>query len=255
MNNTLSFPRLAKLMRKHWIENFSFYGLAALALFGLLAVVFAIWVNAEGAHYTEEAFYVIYFVGLFLGGCIFASISFSMLGDKAKGGFWLSLPASHLEKLITIIFFVTIVFFLAYNASYLILRSITLGYIQHKVETNPMYHYREVKWGNGAQEGFGIVFRSLLYVFFSVQALYLMGSAFFSKHAFIKTTIIGAAIIFLFSFYTYKLSEWAIPKNVFTGRFMEPSQTAQDVLLWIVKLIWVPVFWVITLFRLREKQL
>src|SRR5215216_3364287 len=102
MNNTLDISRLMRLMRKHWIENFSFYGMAALALFGLLAVVFTIWLAGSSLNYAEGGLYLIYFSGLFIAGCILASASFSMLGDKAKGGFWLGLPASHLEKFITV---------------------------------------------------------------------------------------------------------------------------------------------------------
>lgn len=104
MNNTLSMPRLMRLMRKHWIENFSFYSMAALAIFGLLAVVLTIWLLGSGSYYSEASLYVIYLSGLFIAGCIFAGNSFGMLGDKAKGGYWLALPASHLEKLITTIF-------------------------------------------------------------------------------------------------------------------------------------------------------
>lgn len=255
MNNTLSLPRLGRVMRKHWIENFSFYGMAALALFGLMALVFTLLFFADGGNYSEDSFYVVYLIGLFLMGTIFASISFSMLGDKAKGGFWLSLPASHLEKLITVIFFTTIIFFLVYNACFWILKPIAESFIHARIANEPgNYSYRTTFWGKG-YDGFGIVFQSFLFGFFAVQALYLMASSFFSKHAFIKMTILGAAVIFLFIFYTIKLSEWAVPKGVYTGNFMEPSKTTIDILLWILRLIWAPIFWTITLFRLKEKQL
>src|SRR5829696_4357874 len=115
MNNSLDLSRLTRLMRKHWIENFSFYAMAALAIVGIMAIMFVFWIIASGNNFHEEPMYVIYFVGLFLSGCILASSAFSMFGDKAKGGFWLALPASHLEKLITVIVFNTVVFFVVFS--------------------------------------------------------------------------------------------------------------------------------------------
>ena len=253
MNNTLSMPRLMRLMRKHWIENFSFYSMAALAIFGLFAVVLTIWLMGSGSYYSEESLYVIYLSGLFIAGCIFAGNSFGMLGDKAKGGYWLALPASHLEKLITTIFFTTIVFFAVYSACFYILKPVAVAYINSKIADHPdRYHYDTLKWEG---DGFGKVFYAFLFGFVALQALYLMGSAFFSKHAFIKTTIITAALAFLLAFYTYKLGNWVIPKNVATGHLIEPSERQKNILLWILKLIWAPIFWFITWFRLREKEL
>ena len=249
MNNTLDISRLMRLMRKHWIENFSFYGMAALALFGLLAVVFTIWLAGSSLNYAEGGLYLIYFSGLFIAGCILASTSFSMLGDKAKGGFWLGLPASHLEKFITVICFTTVLFFAVYSACFYILKAIAVAYIHSKIAAHPEWgQFQTIKW-----DPEGKMFNALLFGFFALQALYLMGSAFFSKHAFIKTTIIGATILFLLFYYTFKLSEWIVPRNINTGNLMVPSEKQKDILLWILKLVWAPLFWLITWFRLKEK--
>lgn len=257
MNNTLSFPRLMKLMRKHWNENLSFFGIATLAMFGILAIVLTIWVLSDGRRYSEDSLYIIYLIGLFIMGCILASVSFSMLGDKAKGGYWLALPASHLEKLITVILFTSFLFFAVYSLCFFTLKAIAVTYIESKIAANPdQYSLRPVQWeGANKYDGFGIVFRSFIYGFFAVQALFLMGSAYFSKFGFIKTIIIAALIVFLFVLYTYKLGEWLIPKNTNTGNLMEPSETTQEIFRWIVTLIWAPLFWLITWFRLKEKEL
>jgi hypothetical protein len=247
MNNTLEFPRLLRLMRKQGIENFSFYGMAALAIAGIMATMFTLWILASGNNFHEEPVYIIYFVGLFLAGCILASTAFSIFSDKARGGFWLALPASHLEKLITVIVFNTIVFFLVYSGCFLLLKPLAIAYINNKVLAEPnTFHFQRLSWSNGRGDGFREVFNAFLYVFFALQALYLMGSAFFSKHAFIKTTIIGAAFLFLLFVYIYNMSTWLIPKGVNTGPVMEPSEQQEDILTWVMKLIWVPLFWVIT---------
>ncbi len=248
--------RLMRLIRKQWIENFSFYGMAALAILGIMATMFIIWILASNNNFHEEPIYIIYFVCLFLSGCILASTAFSIFGDKAKGGFWLALPASHLEKLITVIVFNTIVFFVVFSGCFLLLKPLVLAYINNKVTTHPNeVHFDRIIWSNGRGDGFREVFYAFLYGFFALQALYLMGSAFFSKHAFIKTTIISAAILFLLFVYVYNMTTWLIPKNVNTGPMMEPTEQQEDILTWVMKLIWVPLFWVITWFRLKEKEL
>jgi hypothetical protein len=257
MNNTLSFPRLLQVMRKHWIENLSFYGMAVLAMIGILSLVLAMFVLTTGNYYLEDGLYVIYLVGLFIIGCILASVAFSMLGDKAKGGFWLSLPASHLEKLITVVFFTTVVFFAVYSACFFGLKAIAMTVIESRVAEHPdKYHLQRVHW-NGEREtdGFGFIFKIFLFIFFAVQALFLMGSAYFGKFAFIKTIIIAAILIFFFVWYTYQLNEWLMPRGVYTGDFMVPSKKTIDVLQWVVRLIWAPLFWLITWFRLKEKEL
>ncbi|MEO6915407.1 MAG: hypothetical protein ABI151_06855, partial [Chitinophagaceae bacterium] len=99
MSNTFSFSRLGKLIVKQFFENAKLYLFSALALLGLLSLIFVFWMSASFPRYGERDTYIIYLVGLIISGTIFASMSFNMLGAKDKGIYWMSIPATHFEKL------------------------------------------------------------------------------------------------------------------------------------------------------------
>ena len=96
MTTTFSFSRLLQLIRKQWIENSRLYLFSVLALLGMLGLIMLFWVIADGKQYSEDSLYIIFVFGLFVAGAVFASMSFSMLGNKEKGTYWLAFPASHL---------------------------------------------------------------------------------------------------------------------------------------------------------------
>ena len=130
MNNSFSFSRLGLLIKKQWFDNAKLYTLSVLALIGLLSIIFIFWAIANGDRYDEEDTYVIFLILLFGAGLIFASTTFSALGDKAKGTYWLSIPATHLEKLVCGIFYSLIVFLAVYLLSFFIIQQITFAVIR-----------------------------------------------------------------------------------------------------------------------------
>ncbi len=98
MTSSFSFSRLGKLITKQFYENSRLYTFAVLAIVSLLGLIFAFWIVATGPNYNEENTWFIFLIGLFVTGSIFASMSFSMLGSKDKGIYWLGVPATHLGK-------------------------------------------------------------------------------------------------------------------------------------------------------------
>ncbi|MEO6930861.1 MAG: hypothetical protein ABI151_04475, partial [Chitinophagaceae bacterium] len=88
---------------------------------------------------------------------------------------------------------------------------------------------------------------------------------------FVITTVIGSALIFAFGFYLYKISG-LLNGNLY-GTAVSVYNTAMDHSLgnyhreyqlapWIVNTIkyfmqyaWAPIFWVVSWFRLKEKQI
>ncbi len=116
MNQVFSFSRWWKLVTLHWIVNCKRYLLALLAIAGLLAAWFGfvIAMNRQGELFLFFQF-AAYFVGLFFVGCFYASTLFSDLNSKPEGINYLSVPASHLEKLCCAIFFGVLLFFVAFT--------------------------------------------------------------------------------------------------------------------------------------------
>jgi len=234
-----------------------------LALLGLLGLVFLFWISTSGTFYQEDAAYFIFIFGLYISGAVFASISFNMLGDKARGTYWLGFPTSHLEKLLCMIFYTVIVFTLVYVACFFIVKSLAFAYIQRLVAANPgIYSFKKINWSD--RHGFILVFKVFMYGFFAVQAFYLLGSAYFSRFSFVLTTVIGAAILFTFGLYIAYLVKNTLPHNfswngdhltdLSNRKQYELSSSIKDLVSVAAKFIWAPVFWIVAWYRLKEKQ-
>src|SRR5690606_2163917 len=266
MSATFSFTRLGKLITKQFFENSKLYLYSVLALFGLLAIVFSFWISVGEPSYAEEETYIIFLVGLFITGTIFASMSFNMLGRKDKGIYWLGIPATHFEKLVCSILFSTVLFFIVYCFCFYIVKMIAVGYVSTLVDTKPGYSYREMT--DFASSNFVQIFKNFIFGYFAVQALYLFGSVYFPRYSFILTTVVGAGLMFLFGYYMSQLDDIFSPDNwemLSVRREIAESQgsyqlfsvsdTVKNILKYVVQFIWVPVFWLATWFRLKEKEI
>jgi hypothetical protein len=266
MTATFSFSRLFKLLRKQWFENTRLYIFSTLALLALLGLVFLLWISASGRYFREEGTYIIFTFGAYIAGTVFSSMSFHMLGDKAKGSYWLGFPASHLEKLLSVIFYNVIFFSIVYCACFFLIKSVALTYVDYLIAAKPgHYSYHPMEWKNG----FGEVFSYFIYGFFALQAFYMLGSVYFSRFSFVITTVIGAALLFAFALYSVYLSKNYLPdgyhwsgsyvtqynQNWESFRRFELSPFTKDLLSYSVKFIWAPLFWVVAWFRLKEKEI
>ncbi|PWU02694.1 MAG: hypothetical protein C5B52_04880 [Bacteroidetes bacterium] len=257
MNNALNFTRLWMLIKKQWFDNSKLYTLGIVALFGLMAMVFFFWAGVSGPYYDETETYVMFWVGLFMFGLIFASITFGSLSERPKGIYWLSVPATHLEKLICGIIYSTILFVLVYVACFYIIQPITLWLISMK----PNVTIRKMP-------GMNEPMRAAIYIFFSVQALFILGSVYFERFSFIKTAIAGFLFIVLFGIYMNLVTKALIPHNagaydltslrMYEGNVVKIYQLGTWVdktELFLLKYMWVPIFWVAAYFRLKEKEI
>lgn len=266
MSSPFSFSRLGKLITKQLFENSRLYIFSVLALFGLLALVFAFWIGVSAPNYQEEETYIIFLFGLFIAGSVFAGMSFNMLGSRDKGIYWLSVPATHLEKLICTIFYSTIVFTIVYCLCFYIVKSISISFIAEYIKKHPGNSYVELK---DFGRGLGGAIRYFIYAYFAVQSLYLLGSVYFSRYSFIVTTVAGAFLIFVFGYYLSSIHDnmlgpvgWDVisvrkfDASMKDGHFLYSiSPTLTNILKYAAQFAWAPLFWIITWFRLKEKEI
>jgi hypothetical protein len=269
MNSNFSIERLFGLIRKQWIENSRFYLLGSLAIFGLMTICMIIfWVLMDGDNYSESFAYNLYIIGLILTGTIYGSISFSILGSKEKGQYWLSFPASHAEKLITSIFFNVILFFIVYTLSFMLVKWGCQTYIESYIRTHKWASIRPMNW----EDGFGEVFYYIIWGYFCLQALFMLGSVYFRQYAFIKTAIFVSIIAGILTFFIAKISmnmfqghgffwnglelrEHHVPENYGIYKSYSLGTTLSKVLGYLLTYCWIPVFWLVTWYRLKEKEL
>lgn len=263
-----SFNRLMQLIKKQGSEDRKMYVLSSIALFGILGVVFAFWIFGGGNTYREETLYLLGILGLFITGGIFASTSFASLNNKEKGVFSLAFPASHLEKLLTTLFFNVIVFTVVYALCFFLLKFIAEAAIAARIANNDSYRYVKANWIKKGSLAKSIPI--LIYAFFALQSLFILGSIIFKRFAFVITAIIIIVLFFSWLFFSNKLMGTLYGREEYNFLFSEirkpePSLSSykvyelpaslQIVLGLILKYLLAPFFWLVTYFKLKEKQI
>lgn len=272
MNQVFNFGRWALLTGKHWNENKKKYllGLGSIGALLVLWYLFLILTNPPHAM-REDVQVITYFVGLFLIGCLFASMWFGELSDGPKGMQYLLVPASTFEKLLTALLYAVLLFFICYTIVYYVVDVImvrvcnavdaargigTPGKVQTIVNI--------FRPGN-MNDSSVIVYLYLIYLV--VQAGFLLGSVYFSKYSFVKTAIAMLAVFLFFVFFLGKVMNGIMPaghysESMFAYRLYEGSRDkivripayVSDTILFLLKYAFAPLFWVTAYFRLKEKE-
>lgn len=269
MHNNFSFQRLLQLIHKEWIENRRMYLMSALALFAILAVVVGFWLSSSGDNYRQDGLLGIGLFGLFFSGTIFASTAFNMLNSKEKGTYWLSFPASHLEKLLCVIFFNVIVFSIVYFVCFIILKFFAESYIHQLVAKNPSkYDYELTKWKG--KNNFGQAFPIFIFGFYILQSIFLLGAVTLKRFAFVGTAVVVIAVFFAWLFLTNKLVGTLYTNDNFnfslnnikerfasvdTYKIYKLDPVLQNIFEVLLKYCLIPFFWFVTWLKLKEKEI
>lgn len=256
-----SFYRLGLLIRRQWAERSRLYILMMAAIAGLLAVAFFLWGLTNQDRLWMETANIFLFVGLFLGGTIMAAMTFSDLSQRTTGIYYLSVPATHGEKLVCGVLYSQVFFTAAYLLIFYILRTAAFAIIR----LYPHMSLEHMPDGQGMYE----VYQYLVIVFVAVQTLYLLGSVYFERFAFVKTTVSAVLVIVgfvLFAVYVIHPITGDLHPTGQVGVFRIESENGSEYtytlpqwisrFIWfMVKYMWAPVFWTAAYFRLKEKEL
>lgn len=274
MNSYFNLNRWLLYIGKHWNENKKRYLLSLAAVGGLLVLWYSFVMIVDKSYpliLNMQA--ITYFVGLFLTGCLFASIQFNDLADGPKGISYLLLPASIFEKLLSAILFSIVLYFICYTAVYYI-----VDFIMVKLSNSMMLtRYEETRSGNYVPQEIVNVFVSpfssvnlfyyVLIIYFSIQSIFLLGSVYFAKYSYIKTLIWGLIVFLVLVFWEHKIVDSFMPH----GSFFKPFTTYRvtengkelmirlpewisSILLFLMMYSLPPILWIVTYFRLKEKE-
>lgn len=216
---------------------------------------------------------ITYFVGLFLTGCLFSSIQFNDLGDGPKGISYLLLPASIFEKLLSAILFSVVLYFICYTAVYYI-----IDFIMVKLSNSmtAARYVQENKSGFHPQEIVNVfvspfssfnLFYYVLIFYFSIQSIFLLGSVYFSKYSYIKTLVWGLIVFLVLVFWEHKIVDSFMPHGSFFKPFtvyrvfengkelmIRLPEWFSSILLFLMMYTLPPILWIVTYFRLKEKE-
>ena len=283
MNQVFDFSRWGVLVRKHWSDNRNKYTLSLGAIAALLLMWYGFLLLVDGREaMNREGQIITFYVGLFLTGALFASLLFGDLANKPKAINFLSVPASQLEKVLCMALYCVLIFFVCYTIVFYavdfimvkVANAVNLArWKEHKAEALFVPETVANVFSKLSSRENGNPFNTLttlLLIFFAVQGAYALGSIYFPAYSFIKTTIALLLIILLFIFLIAKVLSPILPAggfgsnfNVFNlpgpgnewgRRFIQLPTWTDDVFFGYFKYILTPVFWVVTYFRLKEKE-
>jgi len=268
------------LVASHWAEHRKRYLLSLLAVGGLMAVWYGFLVLID--HFGPINLfiqYATYYCGLFLVGCFYASTIFSELGSKSRAIQYLSLPASHLEKLLCGILFGVVFFFIAFTIVFYMV-DIPMVSLANRIIASEKQHWPNSFlpigsvgvlniWNNGWAPIIDRKYHFFLFAYFAIQSAFLLGSVYFARWSFIKTVVSLVAFWVIFILYVQKGIAEHLPDGWHGHDLVRWSNNTENgalaslvVLPGIMERIFIflmqysipPIFWIITYFRLKEKE-
>ena len=270
-NNILSAGRFSAYLKKHLVDNYRFYGMAVVVITGLalLLLTFAGMVNANFSSYSDLL--PMYFIGLYVTGLIFTSMSFNELGNKPRGIDYLLLPASHLEKFLTTLLITTIGFLIVYHFAFFLAAKVLDIIVSIRSGRHIKNDLFEFSHHNMWQLNY--------YFWIIAQSVFFLGAVYFHKYSFIKTTfwvILFCVFLYLVNglfvqiFFHGKMADWrahipfvglglSVPPVddpiIHRQEFIMLPKGMSDVFVFIGEYLIAPMLWTVAYFRLRDKEI
>lgn len=272
MNQFFNFNRFSLLVIKHWADNKKRYLLSVLAFFGLLIGWYIFTMLVDPRFPMGRGLQMItFFFSLFTVGSFYSSQYFRDLGSRSKGINFLLVPASAFEKVLCSLLYTVVLFFVVFTAAFYLVDILMVWIGQNYVSDIPY---------PADQKGLLNVFNAakldaspkttvnILWIYFSIQSLFLLGSVYFEKYSFIKTIIAGFILFFLLFCFVYFVYDM-MPKGDYTNGILTSyvvRGSGKDNYLvklpdWFGYLLYyvfmygtAPFLYLVTYFRLKEKQ-
>jgi len=263
MNNTFDLRRFGLALQLHLSEHTRSYLMGIGVLFGVWIVMLAPS-TARTTHFGENVyrFHGILFSFLFGGiGAWFASEMFRVLSTPIRGIPQLMLPASQLEKYLVGLLML-LLFALVFIGVFYTVEGICFSIINSRLPAaEPRYELLNLA---GPHIDFDIRYLSWL-----TPSFFLLGSIYFAKGAFVKTSVIA----FLLYFFVIILNDVLIAQlfparehyrpTPFSDVFFQQNGRRYDVelaglpklIITSLSLAVAPVLWFIAYIRFKEKQL
>jgi|KBSMisStaDraftv2_1062788.scaffolds.fasta_scaffold00978_18 hypothetical protein len=284
MQEVLSFKRLINVLGKNWYEYRKPYLLFFLSVTIFMAgwFIFSLVVFRNQMHMSPGDQAAIYFMGLYVSGCLSASFLFQDFSSKARAFNFLSLPASALEKLCCILFYGVLIFFIVYTAIYFLTDWVAVKiagnlyspeWQQSHGITQPYFRFNVASpFSLNADRSIfyaGDNF-DLLAAFFPIQACFVLGALYFSKNSIVKTVIILFLLLFLFLTLETRVlfpsmpwgttsvksfSAYIIPGADGNELIVAHPSWIRNVVIFAARFLIAPAIWLACYFRIKEKQI
>lgn len=264
MNQTFSFHRFGLVLKLHLSEHLKSYLLGMGVLLGvwfvmLLPSAFKVTVFHESIYRNHSMLFG--FIGCGAGAW-FASEAFRSVGTPVRGIPYLALPASQLEKFLAA-FLMLLLFVPAFLGIFYTVEGICFSIINDRLpQSSPRYQLLNLLGPH--MDPF------LRYLTLLTPSFFLVGSIYFAKLPFVKTSVIA----FVLFFFTMLVINELLMRQLFPGHenyggtlfqevsFLENNRwyrlelkgTADQVVQTIL-LLAIPSLWYIAYVRFKEKEI
>lgn len=253
MNTTFNFSRLGLLIRRYFIENRN----KELMYWGILTLVFCLNHNVDSARML-----------IFIMGFIFAAKQFKIFNYTPGGMHYLLIPATHLEKLVANILLSTVYFFTMIMIAYSIGNIIGTNLLNMLFNVSAPLSWDMFSFNNTNAVGNNIPFMQgnpfigMIVTFLIIQSTFLLGSVYFKRSSTGRTMlsifavflVLGIIELFLFKFIFGRISMYG---NMLSFDLISENSPTLIIIGQIYKIIGyllIPFLWLVTYFRLKEKQ-
>ena len=253
----INLTHFTLLLKRQWFENLKAWLVGTAAIIAILTFLFVLAWHWRTS-FNGDTLHGIFLLLLFGGGGVFMSAILKDLGNKQKGIWFLILPASAVTKLTIALVYGIMLYLIAYFALFYGAKVLVVWFLVPP----------GLSWGNF--DLFKNNFYQFLFTFVSFQSVILLGSVYFNKSPFLKTLVLIIAGLFIASNGNSLLlklitGESTITSNIPLDSFQfvyhneniyvyssDVTRYAVSFLLWVI----VPIsLWLITWFRLKEKEL
>jgi len=247
MKTTFSLNRIGLLLSRYFIENKQ----RELSFWGIATVIF-MFMHQPGS----------ISVFVFIAGLIFAANSFKAFNYTPTGMHFLLIPATHTEKLITAIILNTVYFFIAFLITYCAGTVIGINLENLIFDRNTPVVFDLFQQGNYQFGDDSVNLWNMFYSFAIVQAIFTLGSVYFKRSSAFKTILtffVLAFVLFLFELLMLKIMFGSFSlsgHNSFNINLPRDYElfTGWETVGEIIKYVTLPFLWIVSYFRLTEKQ-
>jgi len=272
--------RWQMLLARHWAENGKRYMLFVLALAGILLAWFSFLLMVDSWSLIDiTTQFSTYFFGLYVAGCLYAGALFSDLGLKREGISFLALPASQLEKLLCVLFYGVLVFFVTYTIVFYLVDIPMVQLSNRILEQHPRNMPNSmvrvppgIVYNIFTGERGPFMERSdhlFLLGFFSVQAVFILGPLYFSRFVIIKSILVVLLCMFVIVMAHERIVNLFLPQGwrlqhfswvqydgaEHPAHFVYLSKSLTNSLTAVLQYGIPVLIWTITYYRLKEKEI
>jgi hypothetical protein len=253
-NQFFTFPRFSNLLREEVSSGYRMTFIIASVVFAFLLLIFTI----NAAEKDNAEFHQIWYsILLFVGGFYFTSTSFNELNRKEERMNYLALPASVFEKFSMKLLITTVGYLVGLTLLYWVF-----------AQVEDIISQKYFAFSFTAFNPFDEFYILMIKLYLVIQSVFILGAVAFNRFAFFKT---------LFALWLLEIALgifiWILVRIIFAEYFEGLFRVSNNILAipdqsfqnfaeftawpFIQTIFWyalAPVLWVVTYFKLKERE-